>query len=210
MPSICPQFSLAATSLALNCIESIHGQACFFFLLFLRYCPMKIQSKRNLLQVDGNYFAGYNLQSMAALPTHQRLLPLDKHVCASLGHVFVFSQTAFWRTKEKTEQICVSALAWEWRHTAAFPYHSDGVGQCWSSSTNWRHTSLLCLETNCSPSQQIKPAESTDTVLPKSEEIKWQQNWTSFFTYKTSTKKVTEKLQRYGIHTFGLCFPPFW
>lgn len=150
---------------------------------------MKILSKRNLLQVDGNYFAVYNLQNIAALPTHQRLLPLDKHACVSLGHVFIFSQTAFWRTKQKTEQICVSALAWEWHHTAAFPYHPDGVGPCWSSSTNWCHTSLLCLETNCSPSQQTKPAESTDTVLPKSEEIKWQQNWTSFFTYKTSTKK---------------------
>lgn len=95
MPRICLQFCLAFTSLALNFIESVHCQVSFLFLPFLRYCPMKILTKRNLLQVDGNYFAGYSLQYMAALSTHQRLLALDKHVCASLGHVFVFSQTAF-------------------------------------------------------------------------------------------------------------------
>lgn len=55
---------------------------------------MKILSKRNLWQVGGNCFPGYSLQSITALPTHQKLFLLDKHVRASPGHVVVFSQIA--------------------------------------------------------------------------------------------------------------------
>lgn len=132
-------------------------------------------------------------------------MPLDKYVSLSLSHVFVFSQTAFWRTKD-CEQICVSALAWKLLHMAAFPYHPDGVGQCWSSSTNQCHTGLFCLETNCSPSQQNKPAESTDTVLPKLEEINWQQKLNSFFHLQDQHKKHHQEVTeiRYAHIWFAL------
>lgn len=173
---------------------------------------MKILSKRNLLQVHRNCFPGSSLQSITALPTHQNLFPLDKHVWASPGHVFVFSQIAFWWAEQN--------IVWVFWHRNDFA-HTISIPLGWGSTALVQQHKLTSHQFALAAGELLclflytNPAESTDKVLSKSEEIKWGQKW--IFSFHLQNKHKTHqkanvnlvKLQRYSMHTHSLHFPLF-
>ena len=153
--------------------------------------------------------------SLRYLPT-KNFCHQIKHVCTSPGHVFVFSQIAFWRAKQKiANRLCKCfgvgmtshssiSIPLRWGSTALVQQHKLTSRQFAPSGGK---SPFLLLHT--------KPAESTDKVLSKSEEIKWGQKWTFFSPPTKQAKKHRKananlvKLQRYSMHTHRLRFPLF-